>query len=60
MESAISEYNLKGKYFTEKVPYGYNYYDFSNNLKDSYGNMHGMHVAGIVRFKFQKIQKHTV
>lgn len=48
MESAISEYNLKGKYFTEKVPYGYNYYDFSNNLKDTYGNMHGMHVAGIV------------
>ena len=48
MENAITENNLKGKYFTEKVPYGYNYYDFSTNLKDSYGNMHGMHVAGIV------------
>lgn len=48
MQDAINENNLKGKYFTEKVPYGYNYYDFSTNLKDSYGNMHGMHVAGIV------------
>ena len=48
MQEAINENNLKGKYFTEKVPYGYNYYDFSTNLKDSYGNMHGMHVAGIV------------
>lgn len=48
VDNIISENNLKGKYFTEKVPYGYNYYDFSHNLKDSYGNMHGMHVSGIV------------
>lgn len=44
----IEENKLKGKYFSDKVPYGYNYYDFSNNLLDSYGNMHGMHVSGIV------------
>lgn len=44
----IEENKLKGKYFSDKVPYGYNYYDFSNNLLYSYGNMHGMHVSGIV------------
>lgn len=44
----IEANKLKGKYFSDKVPYGYNYYDFSNNLLDSYGNMHGMHVSGIV------------
>ncbi|MGH4122415.1 MAG: S8 family serine peptidase [Clostridium sp.] len=37
----------KGKYFTDKVPYGYNYADKSQNIIDE-GNMHGMHVAGIV------------
>ena len=43
---------LKGKYFTAKVPYGYNYADKDNNVidtavEDSAYN-HGMHVAGII------------
>lgn len=36
-----------GKFFTEKVPYGYNYADGNTNVIDK-GSMHGMHVAGIV------------
>ncbi|KGN02156.1 serine protease [Clostridium novyi A str. 4570] len=37
----------KGKYFTDKVPYGYNYADKNQNIIDT-GSMHGMHVSGIV------------
>ena len=36
-----------GKYFTSKIPYGYNYADDNENIIDD-GNQHGMHVAGIV------------
>ena len=41
--------NLLGKYFTEKVPYGYNYYDLNFEIRDlgPDASMHGMHVAGI-------------
>lgn len=40
---------LPGLYFTEKIPYGYNYYDLNTNIKD-HGDSghHGMHVAGTV------------
>ncbi|WP_192929719.1 S8 family serine peptidase [Alkaliphilus serpentinus] len=40
--------NLLGRYFTEKVPYGYNYYDLNNEILDlgPDPSMHGMHVAG--------------
>lgn len=39
----------KGKYFTDKVPFAYNYADGNLNVIDSGVNeMHGMHVAGIV------------
>lgn len=40
--------NLLGKYYTEKVPYGYNYYDLNFEIKDigPDPSMHGMHVAG--------------
>ncbi|MDV4151074.1 S8 family serine peptidase [Clostridium sp. AL.422] len=37
-----------GKYFTDKVPYGYNFADKDDKVIDSSGSMHGMHVAGIV------------
>jgi lactocepin len=37
----------KGKYFSDKIPYGYNYADKNDNIIDT-GSMHGMHVAGIV------------
>lgn len=41
--------NLLGIYFTEKVPYGYNYYDLNYEIRDMGPDpsMHGMHVAGI-------------
>lgn len=34
--------------FTTKVPYGYNFADRNNIVKDLTSSMHGMHVAGIV------------
>ncbi|MPQ43475.1 S8 family serine peptidase [Clostridium tarantellae] len=37
-----------GKYYTEKIPYGYNYADKNLEVIDTSGSMHGMHVAGIV------------
>jgi lactocepin len=37
-----------GKFFTDKVPYGYNYADMNTDIIDKSGSMHGMHVAGIV------------
>ncbi|WAA12133.1 S8 family serine peptidase [Fervidibacillus halotolerans] len=39
-----------GKYFTSKVPFGYNYMDKNNEIRDLGPNasMHGMHVAGTV------------
>ena len=38
----------KGKFYTDKVPYGYNFADQNAEVKDITGSMHGMHVAGIV------------
>ncbi|MBS5936898.1 S8 family serine peptidase [Clostridium sp.] len=37
-----------GNFFSDKVPYGYNFADGDNKVIDSSGSMHGMHVAGIV------------
>ena len=39
-----------GKYFTEKVPYGYNYMDGNQQILDlgPGASMHGMHVSGTV------------
>lgn len=48
INEAISNNELKGRFYTSKVPYGHNYYDHNDNLFDSYGSMHGMHVSGIV------------
>ncbi|ASF40752.1 hypothetical protein CEH05_16955 [Halobacillus halophilus] len=41
---------LKGEYFTEKVPYGYNYADENDTILDLGPNAseHGMHVSGTV------------
>ncbi len=41
---------LKGKFYTEKVPYGYNYYDLNHTILDigPGASEHGMHVAGTV------------
>ncbi len=50
VESAKESKGLKGKYFTEKVPYGYNYADHDSEIRDlgAGASMHGMHVAGTV------------
>ncbi|MBU3133388.1 S8 family serine peptidase [Clostridium gasigenes] len=37
----------KGKYYNDKVPYGYNFADENDEVIDK-GSMHGMHVAGII------------
>ena len=37
-----------GKYFSKKVPFGYNYYDLNNQILDFSDGPHGMHVAGTV------------
>lgn len=46
----VSENALKGHYFTEKVPYGYNYFDEDDYIKDDGvgASMHGMHVSGTI------------
>jgi lactocepin len=48
VEQIIAENGLEGKYFTEKVPYGYNYFDKNDEIRDlgPSASMHGMHVAG--------------
>ncbi len=40
--------DVPGSYWSEKVPYGYNYADLITNFVDYSGSEHGMHVAGIV------------
>ncbi len=44
------ENGLKGKFYSEKVPYGYNYMDENDIIQDiaEGASMHGMHVAGTV------------
>jgi len=48
VQQVISENNLPGKYYNEKVPYGYNYYDKNQTILDigPDASEHGMHVAG--------------
>lgn len=50
VNALVEEAALKGKYFTEKVPYGFNYYDMNDTILDlgPAASMHGMHVAGTV------------
>jgi lactocepin len=45
-----TEHTLPGEYYTEKVPYGYNYMDQNSEILDlgPDASMHGMHVAGTV------------
>ncbi|HAZ37901.1 MAG TPA: hypothetical protein DEF85_10125 [Clostridiaceae bacterium] len=40
--------NDEGRFFTDKVPYGYNFADLNQEVIDKSGSMHGMHVSGIV------------
>ncbi|CAH2717287.1 hypothetical protein BACCIP111895_04478 [Neobacillus rhizosphaerae] len=47
---AVADKGLKGKFYTDKVPFGYNYYDQNDIILDlgPGASMHGMHVAGTV------------
>lgn len=50
VNALVAEKGLNGKFYTEKVPYGYNYYDENSQILDlgPEASMHGMHVAGTV------------
>ncbi|MFC7371434.1 S8 family serine peptidase [Fictibacillus iocasae] len=50
VNTIVSSQGLKGKFYTNKVPYGYNYYDQNDTILDigPDASMHGMHVAGTV------------
>ncbi|KHE68902.1 S8 family serine peptidase, partial [Halobacillus sp. BBL2006] len=50
VNALTGEDGLKGKYFTEKVPYGHNYADDNNTVLDlgPDASEHGMHVSGTV------------
>ncbi|MBL4935450.1 S8 family serine peptidase [Clostridium sp. YIM B02515] len=49
----------KGKFYSDKVPYGYNFADNNQEVKDLTSSMHGMHVAGIVAANGKKAQVDT-
>jgi lactocepin len=50
VDNIVNKDGLKGKFYTKKVPYGYNYFDQNDTILDKgfETGMHGMHVAGIV------------
>ena len=50
VNSQITANELPGMYYTEKVPYGYNYMDNNQQILDigPDASMHGMHVSGTV------------
>jgi lactocepin len=49
-DALVAEEGLKGKFYSDKVPYGYNYFDQNQTILDlgPEASMHGMHVAGTV------------
>lgn len=48
-QAKVTELGGPGKFYTDKVPYGYNYADMNDIIIDrGKAGMHGMHVAGIV------------
>lgn len=49
VEQIVEEQELLGGFYTDKVPYGYNYADKNDNIKDEGegASNHGMHVSGI-------------
>lgn len=57
VEKVIREQHLSsGKFFSQKVPFGYNYYNRSLNIKEAGAVSHGMHVAGIVAANGDKLK----
>lgn len=49
-ENGITE----GKYFNSKVPFGFNYAERNNEIKERNESSHGMHVAGIIAANAKK------
>ncbi|MEH7222956.1 S8 family serine peptidase, partial [Bacillus sp. JJ1566] len=50
VDAFVTENNLPGKYYSAKVPYGYNYMDTNAEVRDlgPGASFHGMHVGGTV------------
>jgi lactocepin len=50
VNSLKAQEGLLGKFYTNKIPYGYNYFDRSSEIRDLVpgGSNHGMHVGGTV------------
>ncbi|MBT2572000.1 S8 family serine peptidase [Planococcus sp. ISL-110] len=51
VEGFVSDSEIEeGKFFTQKVPFGYNYMDANTEIRDIApgASMHGMHVAGTI------------
>lgn len=50
VNEVVENENLPGKFYTEKVPYGYNYMDENDEIREIHAeaDYHGMHVAGTV------------
>ncbi|WP_240035386.1 S8 family serine peptidase [Neobacillus notoginsengisoli] len=50
VDASVAANGLRGKFYTDKVPYGYNYYDENSEILDlgPGASMHGMHVSGTV------------
>ncbi|MFD1360097.1 S8 family serine peptidase [Lentibacillus salinarum] len=50
VNETIEDEELPGRYYTEKVPYGYNYMDENHEYTDDFpgASSHGTHVAGSV------------
>ncbi|GAB3065866.1 S8 family serine peptidase [Virgibacillus ainsalahensis] len=50
VNETIDQEDLPGNYYTEKVPYGYNYMDGNDEIREIHegASYHGMHVAGTV------------
>lgn len=47
-KALVEKSQLPGTYRTNKVPYGYNYFDKNQDILDVTTRSHGMHVAGTV------------
>ncbi|RKQ34332.1 S8 family serine peptidase [Oceanobacillus halophilus] len=50
VNEVIADNELPGQFYTEKVPYGYNYMDENDEVREIHAeaSYHGMHVAGTV------------
>lgn len=56
-DSLIQQHGLsKGKYFNDKIPFGYNYADKNQNITEAAKRSHGMHVAGIIAANTKRLQ----